>query len=151
MSWLLKMRKLCEKWRCLRCLKISVSIEANLWWIIEKKVLGREEISLGDVYEHNFPILTWMSKFRRKSCTLWTCARIRKVYCCNPTFLSKNSIRREFSEFWRKNSNMSKRRVLFFWNKELDFKRENSIIWDILESQIQEHLQILAQKFKYIS
>ena len=98
MSWLLKMRKLCEKWRCLRCLKISVRIEANFVVNNRKKVLGRgEEISLDDVYEHNFPILTLMLKFRTKSCTLWTCAWIRKVRCSKPTFLSKNWIRSEFS------------------------------------------------------
>ena len=93
-------------WKCGNCAK-----NEGVWDVLKdfcqywsqfvvnnrKKVLGREEISLDDVYEHNFPILTWMSKFRRKSCTLWTCARILKVRCFIPLFfVQKFNFRENF-------------------------------------------------------
>ena len=72
MSWLLKMRKLCEKWRCLKIFwMIHLCHHWSQFEVIEgATVLGREEISLGDVYEHNFTIFKGNSELVLES-TMW--------------------------------------------------------------------------------
>ena len=72
MSWLLKMRKLCEKWRCLKIFwMIHLCHHWSQFAVIEgATVLGREEISLGDVYEHNFTIFKGNSELVLES-TMW--------------------------------------------------------------------------------